>query len=197
MELPQLYRDILSNDAVQEILAGPFDFEVVTPGQNISEHQVLCSAELTILAREGAGGIFALFGDADVETRPVIFVSSEGQAGKIADNFNEAIELIVTFPYWSDLLKFSGGGKIDEMRKSQIYLQRELAEDEPDIDKIQKNILGLLNIKTTADPVLKLNQAVKSKLEKEIKGMDGSDFESLFNTFVVENNPMWTKADPR
>ena len=50
----------------------------------------------------------------------IIHASSEGGAGVIAADIDEFITLSVACPYWRDLLReFSGGGKLDEMRRAQ------------------------------------------------------------------------------
>ena len=78
MMLPQLYIEIRSNVEAHNILARVFDIELVTPSRNLAQNQVQSPTDLTVVATEGAGGFFALVGTAEVESRPVIFVSSEG-----------------------------------------------------------------------------------------------------------------------
>ena len=194
MELPKLYLDVRSNKEALKILARTFDVELVTPSQNLADHQVQCTTELTIVAKDGAGGFFALVGTADVESRPVVFVSSEGQAGKIANSFREAMALIVSCPYWYDLLKFSGGAKIDEMRKALTYLEMELKEDEPSFNKKQTIILDILGINKIENPIAELHKAVESGLKEKIISIDGNNLDPLFGNSVADDNPMWRKG---
>src|SRR5262249_48030483 len=63
--------------------------------------------KIQLIGREGAGGVFVQLPD-----QRILYVSSEGEAGVIASDFNAFLQLIVAHPYWQDLLKFSGGGKL-------------------------------------------------------------------------------------
>ena len=75
--------------------------------------------DITIIARDGSGGVFVT-----VPTSPrIMYASSEGEAGVIASDIDEFITLIVACPYWRDLLRYSGGGKLDEMRRAQGVLE--------------------------------------------------------------------------
>ena len=63
------------------------------------------------------GGGFLAYGDGDgdFDQMPILYVTSEGQAGKVASNLSEWLAIVVAVPYWQDLLKFSGGGDLAEM----------------------------------------------------------------------------------
>ncbi|MDX8148366.1 hypothetical protein SK854_40065 [Lentzea sp. BCCO 10_0061] len=58
------------------------------------------------MAGDFAGGQFYLCGDAGSE-RPVLHASSEGQAGLVANNLREAVELVVGLPHRQDCLTFA------------------------------------------------------------------------------------------
>lgn len=176
---------------IRDILAWPFDFDLSASARDADWFHVKPDAETTIVACDGTGGIFLLY-SAD---QKLIHVTSEGQAGVIARDLEEGIRLMVTYPYWRDLLKFSGGGKLKEMRRVAPYLERELHEDESEIDKRRTTLRTKLSLKESDDAIASLHAAV-STLGKGIvvTAPDGTEFESLFNTFTVESNPMWKRA---
>ncbi|WP_244607476.1 hypothetical protein [Bradyrhizobium symbiodeficiens] len=47
----------------------------------------------------------------------MLYVSSDGQTGIIADTFEAFVQLVVARPYWVDILRFSGGD-LAEMRSA-------------------------------------------------------------------------------
>ncbi len=176
---------------IRRILAWPFDFDLAVSSRDGGWFEVKPVAETKIIARDGTGGIFLLFR----ARQNLIHISSEGQAGVIARDLEEGIRLVVTYPYWRDLLKFSGGGKLKEMRRVVRYLERELHEQQHDIDNQRSIVKKRLSLDEADDAIKSLHTAVKV-LGKHIivAGPDGTKFDSLFNTFTVECNPMWKQA---
>lgn len=61
------------------------------------------------IAGDFTGGTFFLCGE-HRSARPVLYASSEGQAGLIGHSLAEALEAMIGLPSWQDCLKFSGGG---------------------------------------------------------------------------------------
>ena len=102
---------------------------------------------------------------------------------------------MVAYPYWRDLLKFSGGGKLDEMRRAVPFLEREMHEDHSEIDEERSLLRKKLFLAETDDPIESLHKAV-AELGQGIMvaAPDGTAFRSLFNTFTVDSNPMWRQA---
>ena len=191
MQVPALYMKIKSMPEVQGNLAWPFDFELVEPCKDLSHYQISSDVPLVVLAQDGTGGLFALCGTEDVENVPIVHITSEGQAGLIANNFNQAVSLIVSLPYWRDLLKFSDGGKLIEMRRALPLSEDDLLEDQPEVLELRKRIEKDLELVALDEPVEYLHAVVHSGVSPAIKSRDGEAFDWLFNTFVVENNPYW------
>ncbi|HZD71627.1 MAG TPA: hypothetical protein VFA45_22780 [Actinomycetes bacterium] len=53
----------------------------------------------------------------------MLYASSEGQAGLLADSLGDALELIIGLPMWRDYLGFSAGGRLGgglEKRRSYV-----------------------------------------------------------------------------
>jgi len=132
--------------------------------------------------------------DSDIPAHPILFVSSEGQAGVIAAGLLEALQLIIAIPFWFDCLKFSGNGQLQQMQRVVPFLDRELRHDEPNIDLLRQELNRLLDLLPAESPLLKLHQSVSrlSVLHAAI-GTEGP-FETLFNSFTADDNPMWKGA---
>ncbi|MDQ0418686.1 hypothetical protein J2Z48_002889 [Croceifilum oryzae] len=115
-----------------------------------------------------------------------MYISSEGAAGKIAKSFDEFILILITCPFWTDLLKFSGEGQLAEMRKTLIYLQSN--EEYIEVGKSKTKLATKLSLNLLSiDPVEKLHEAMNSKPEIAVSSISGDLFHSLFNSFVAND----------
>jgi hypothetical protein len=141
-------------------------------------------------AEDASGGVF-LSGSA---TGRILYVTSEGQAGIVAMSPREFLQLIVTYPYWFDLLKFSGNGNINEMQRAVPYLDVE--QDDRETANAQNTVSVGLRIGKNPSAVQALHGAVSSGGEDvEVLAADGNHFGSLFNKFTVDSNPMWRRSE--
>lgn len=193
MNVPSIYNRLAENPAVIDILGWPFDFEICEPHLLSCGWPISLSEELIVLAEDGSGGAYTIQENIDPEKSSVVFLSSEGQAGKVAEDLTELLAIIVALPYWRDLLKFSAGGELEEMRKAIPFLEDEILEGEPEIRSKMKLISKALNLPILADPVQTLFNSVKSGIAIDIKANDGSSYEGLFNTFSVSDNRSWQR----
>jgi hypothetical protein len=139
------------------------------------------------IASDGSGGAFVL-----LPSQNVLYVSSEGRAGVIADNFEAFIQLVVAHPYWLDILKFSAGGDLQEMRRAADALEATL-DDEDDVNEAREEIRSALDLPEADDPVGALYEAVAAS-DTIVRATDGSPFTTLFNRFSIDNNPMLRDA---
>ncbi|QPF91370.1 hypothetical protein [Bradyrhizobium commune] len=139
------------------------------------------------IAGDGAGGAFVL-----LPSEHVLYVSSEGRAGIIANGFEAFVQLVVARPYWLDILKFSAGGDLAEMRRAAIALEATL-DDEDEVNEARKEIRSALDLPEPDDPVGALYEAVAAS-DAIVRATDGSPFTTLFNRFSIDNNPMLRDA---
>ncbi|WP_066505593.1 hypothetical protein [Abyssisolibacter fermentans] len=161
--LPKLYYEIINNEEIKINLEEKFDF-IIIENSTTDEYMFYSKEKLTIFATDGTGGVYATIGDGDdLDKLPIAFISSEGQAGKIAKSFNELIALIIYYPFWKDILKFSGNGDLKQMRKSITYLEEERIEFVSDFKKVQKNISIELRIIKKDNLIENLHKEVMEK----------------------------------
>ncbi|UPK36379.1 hypothetical protein IVB18_03065 [Bradyrhizobium sp. 186] len=139
------------------------------------------------IASDGSGGAFVLLPSQDV-----LYVSSEGRAGIIAGSFEAFVQLVVACPYWLDVLKFSAGGDLAEMRRAADALETTL-DDEDDINEAREAIRDALDLPEADDLVGALYDAVAAS-DAIVRATDGSPFTTLFNRFSIDNNPMLRNA---
>ena len=186
-----MYHKIVSNTELIGILSEYYDFEIVEANSNTNDYFFVVDDKATIIAQNASGGVFALYGDGDEEDLPVIFISSEGQAGKVGKNIEEFLGIMITCPYWRDLLKFSGNGQLSEMLKSQPFLEDEILKDLPEIESVKNKVFSMLSMCGISKPVETLYESMDSKPYVHVSYLEGEKFDSLFNKFVVTDNPLW------
>lgn len=139
------------------------------------------------IGSDGSGGAFVLLPSQDV-----LYVSPDGRAGIIAESFEAFIQLVVARPYWLDILKFSAGGDLQEMRRAADALEATL-DDEDDVNEAREEIGTQVDLSEADDPVGALYEAVAAS-DAIVRATDGSPFTTLFNRFSVDNNPMLRNA---
>ncbi|WP_063686607.1 hypothetical protein [Bradyrhizobium stylosanthis] len=139
------------------------------------------------IGSDGSGGAFVL-----LPSQNVLYVSSEGRAGIIAESFEAFIQLIIARPYWLDILKFSAGGDLAEMRRAADALEA-TRDDEDDINEARDEIRGALELPEAGDPIGALYEAVAAS-DAIVRATDGSPFTTLFNRFSIDNNRMLRNA---
>jgi hypothetical protein len=176
--------DVLAANAeIVERLGWSFGFRIETGAREPVWFSVDGIKEFRRIGREGAGGEFALLPPA----MRVLYVSSEGQAGILAADFEEFITLIVACPYWHDLLKFSGNGKLNEMRRAAAALEAAYGDDE-DLIEARAFLRSQLALPEPADPVGALYRAMSTS-DVIVRPPDGEPCTTLFNRFTIDNNP--------
>lgn len=188
-----LYKRIVRNTELVDIFAEYYNFEIVEPTTNSYDYHFKANEEVTIIAQDASGGTFALFGSGDDETLPVVYISSEGQAGIVGKNFEQFIKIMIECPYWIDLLKFSGNGQLHEMLKVRPFLIDDTLEDFPEIMSVKEKVLSILSLKEIVNPVESLYESMISKHDVGISSLENEKFESLFNSFVATDNPLWKR----
>jgi len=139
------------------------------------------------IGTDGSGGALVLLPSLDV-----LYVSSEGRAGIIAGTFEAFVQLVVARPYWLDILKFSGGGDLQEMRRAAEALEATL-DDEDEINETREEIRKSLDLSETDDPIGALYEAIAAS-DAIVRATDGSPFTTLFNRFSIDSNPMLRNA---
>lgn len=140
------------------------------------------------IGEDGAGGIFALL----PPSQRVLFVSSEGQAGIIADDLEAFIQFIVAYPYWHSILSFSGNGQLAEMRRAAVALEAAL-DDGDEVDEAREVLRETFSLAEPADLLDALHHAVSTS-DVVVRPPDGTPFTTLFGKFTIDNNPFLRDA---
>lgn len=145
------------------------------------------------VAGDFTGGTFFLCGDRRL-ARPVLYASSEGQAGLIGQSLAEALEVMVGLPSWWDCLKFSGSGDLEVMRTTAGHLGRDELRNEPETGAQRVRLATALNLELASIPVLiaRLHAAVSATTPDFVLTVGtGEAYESLFGPWLPSRNPLW------
>jgi len=177
-------------EEVVEALAWPFDFAIREIPNDPFWFSVRPKMSLTPIAGEGAGGIYATVDN----TGEILFVDSEGAGSIVAPTLEAFILILVCHPYWRDLLKFSGSGSLQEMRRTLPLAEREYFEHQREAVGLADSLRTALHLPDKRDMVDVLHASVTSSEQKiQLLAPDGSKLRSLFNKFTAMNNPAWRR----
>jgi hypothetical protein len=139
-------------------------------------------ALIEIVAQRGSGCVFALTGP----RRHVLLATSEGQAGVVAANLKECLELVVAHPYWHDILRF-GGGDLSAMREVLRDRIEDFEEDalggDPEIEEFRPQLRARLGLAEPDDPLKLLHHAITVLGADVVRGHDGYPSEPLAGRF--------------
>lgn len=172
--IPKDYLHKISHDEkLREVMRNYCDVDF-----NLSDHQK------NIIAKSADGGSY-LIG----EEQDVYYLSSEGEAGKIAENLKSFLLLVITMPYWKDMLKFSDGGKLDEMKKASVFLEKEWNEEFGNKEQIEKELLKSLLLEKKKNTIEILLSTVESAELNYIQKEE--NYASLIGNFKTTDNPFW------
>lgn len=163
---------------VRELLRSSFAFD--TGRRNGDGLRLAPGAPLEPIAGDFAGGTYFLCPETDGR-RPVVYASSEGQGGLIADDLADALEIIVGLD-WRDCLGFSGGDAA-VMQVSAQHLERRLARDHPEIAEDRGRVAEALSLRVVpvTDLVVRLHEAASRTVpEYVVTTEDGDEYGPLF-----------------
>lgn len=132
-----LLQKLLRIPEAEEFLAWPCDFEPARAGHG--EDIRLPSGEpVRAIAGDGAGGTYYQVGAMDAGERPVLYISSEGEGGLVAESLAQVLELVIGLPYWQDCLPGRGF--------PLAALEAEYRTTFPDLDARRDRVSALLGL---------------------------------------------------
>ncbi|WP_326586017.1 hypothetical protein [Streptomyces sp. NBC_01294] len=156
------------------------------------ELRLASGAPLEPIAGESAGGAYFLCAEQDGR-RPLVFASSEGEGGLIADDLAGGLEIIIGMA-WQDCLGFSGGGDVEVMQVSAQHLERSLARHNPEITEERARVASALSLRVVpiADLVVRLQDAAsRTEPDYVVTSEDGQAYDPPFGEFSEPRHGGW------
>ncbi|MFJ6784395.1 hypothetical protein [Streptomyces yangpuensis] len=184
--------DLIQNTPeIDVLLRSSFGFDIHR--KHYGEGLRLASgAPMEVIAGESAGGAYFLCAEQNGR-RSVVYASSEGEGGLLADDLGEALEIIIGLE-WHDCLTFSGGGDVEVMQVSARRLALSRDKYNPDIDNEAAQVAAALSlhIAPANDLVIRLHAAAsKTEAGYVVIGEDCQEFGSLFGELVEPRHGGW------
>lgn len=176
--------DIVANAEMQEKIFSICDIDVVVDASEGAWITIDGSTDFSVIARDGSGGLFVV-----TRSSPrVIYASSEGEAGVIADDLASLMTLIVTCPYWQDMLKYSRNGSLDEMRRAAPFLESSWIGEEEEFVEAREFLASELGISAPPDLIGALHRAASTPIDVRFHGQPATP---LFGRFTIDDNPFF------
>ncbi|MBT2438743.1 hypothetical protein J7E93_01095 [Streptomyces sp. ISL-36] len=176
---------------IHGLLRSPFGFDIGRKAYG-DGLRLASGAPLEPIAGESAGGAYFLCAEEDGR-RPVVFASSEGEGGLIADDLADALEIIIGLE-WQDCLRFSGGGDVEVMQLSAQHLERSLARGNPEIATERAQVAAALSLRLVpvADLVLRLQEAAsRTEPDYVVTTEDGEAYDPPFGELSEPRHGGW------
>ncbi|MFJ6940608.1 hypothetical protein [Streptomyces sp. NPDC101132] len=182
---------IESMPTVRRLLRSSFEFDVERKayGEGL---RLASGAALEPIAGDFTGGAYFLCPEED-GSRAVVFASSDGEAGLIADDLAGALEVIVGLG-WRDCLAFSGGGDVKVMQATARHAERSLARDNPQIGEERARVAEALALRVVpvADLVIRLQAAAaRTEPDYRVTTDDGGVYDPLFGEHSEPRHGGW------
>jgi hypothetical protein len=179
-------------ESLHGVLGWPFDFEIAAIPDDPLWFTTEPKVDLIPIAGEGTGGLYAIIRG----TGEILFVDSEGAASIVSPSLQDLLLIFVCHPYWRDLLKFSGSGSLEQMRRTLPFARRDYFQDEPEVPSLAAQIRNELRLPDTVDMVEVLHRSVtESESKIRLFASDGWKLDSLFAKFTVDDNRNWKEAE--
>ncbi|WP_415939931.1 hypothetical protein [Streptomyces sp. 039-1] len=165
---------IRSMPDIRGLLRTSFEFDVERRecGEGL---RLAAGGLLEPIAGDFTGGAYFLCAEVGGR-RPVVFASSDGVCGLLADDLAGALEIIAGLQ-WRDCLGFSGGGDLEVMLASAQHLERYLARDNPQIVEERARVAAGLSLRVVPVPdlVVRLQEAASRTEPHYVVATDDGD----------------------
>jgi hypothetical protein len=189
----RLLQALRQSAEARRILEFDFDFRAISSPAIPGLFQLCNNTGYEVIGTDASGGEFALCDAGSLKMRPLLYVSSEGQAGIIARSLENGLSLIIDLE-WGDCLHFSDGGRLAEMRQAATLSESDLVARTPNIMSSRQAVRNLLALTPVSDSVGELHSAlVELSPLYPVCAPDGCQFESLFGRFSVMSNGEWRR----
>ncbi|MBF9073900.1 hypothetical protein [Streptacidiphilus fuscans] len=176
---------------IHGLLRASFEFDIERKECGASL-RLASGAPLEPIAGDFTGGAYFLCAE-EGGRRPVVFATSEGEGGLIADDLADALEIIIGLER-QDCLRFSGGGDVEVMQASAWHLERYLARDHPEIAEERARVAAALSLRVLPVPDLVIRlQAAASRTEPHyvVATDDGDLYDPLFGEYSAPRHGGW------
>jgi len=154
----------------------PFDFIAVPLSNDTSSYHFKTKEEVFIIANTGSGGCYLK----RMRDGKIFYISSEGENIFVAQNSEQLLELIVQYPYWVDMIRFSVNVNYSSYYEAHLSLKEERIEFVPNFLEIQSKLIKLYNISSPEIVLRQFIQTLKAGTDLEARStVDNELYDAL------------------
>ena len=176
---------LYSQTTVCEALAEHYDFQVARRTRPIDWFSVPADYKMAAVAGDGTGSMFVECRNSEGRAC-VVYVGSQGGAGVLGPSLFEWLNILVLLPYWQDVLKFSGGGQLVEMRRAASEFEEELVAGDPTFAGVRSELIATLSANESLDAVRALHENLGRNPGMVVRAPDGFPFQSLLGASTID-----------
>ncbi|MCL2760871.1 MAG: hypothetical protein FWD70_04395 [Desulfuromonadales bacterium] len=158
------YFEVIKNDSqLAEKIDYLCDFSLYKTLKKFDTRHCYSEEPYRVFATDASGGTFGFIGPGSPARLSIGYCSSEGSAGRIATNVDDFFRLLVFYPFWRDLCKFSC---IHDPKMVEFYENsfiEDMAELNFDYSKEQEYIADVLQLTKRGDILNKFHSVLKQE----------------------------------
>lgn len=134
-----------------------------------------CNKKFVIVGTDVKGGCIGGIGGYCCleEDIAVGYISQEGYYGQVANNLKEFLELILFYPFWSNVIELRRCGKSYDLRS----LEKEWVEKVTDYYEKQKQVANYIKLCKNADSIRRLFENLQKSKDFEVWSCDDNNLE--------------------
>jgi hypothetical protein len=170
------YLEAIQNDAqLENHLELLCDFRIDKEFGELDPKYIYTKNPFCIFGRDASGGEFGFIGNGEIKSLSIGYVSSDGQAGRVAKNLSDFFHLITFYPYWHDLF-YTDIEDTDAIQE----LEQGYRKDFTKYDEMQKYIVEKLHLTESLGILKNLYSALTIKPKFVVyAAIDNEKFDDL------------------
>jgi hypothetical protein len=171
---------------VREVLVYSFDFELLPTPRPVTDLE-LDGHDCYEVARTALGGRYI---HCSPHPQPQtakpggsfwMYAGPDGRAGIVARSEEQLLRLVVTLPYWLEVLDQAGENSLDALRRAATTVEHDVLNDMPDLLDVRDQLLKDLGLRH-ADALEGLLQACCSFAAARPRTAQGDSFAPLLGS---------------
>lgn len=170
---------------VRSVLSYTFDLEVLDHPLSLEDYAhetpgvpafVVPDASVAVVARSGLEAVYARW-EAGPEAG-FLYIDARGTVVRLEREFREVLALVVTLPYWPELVALGVAADLAALREQAERLEGEVCDDLYALPAARQELLSFLELPVLADPVRHLYELAAQAPPVVVQSTHGWLFES-------------------
>lgn len=153
---------------VREVLMFSFDLELLEQPVDAREYATpapwlpaftVPGADAAVVGRDAMGGLYVTCEYAVPRATRCLHLDTAGHVVLLGEGLQEAVTLVISVPYWRELVSRGPASNLEAMRTAAAELEREVFDDLPALPEARDYLQALLALPPLrSDPVARLHE---------------------------------------